>query len=147
MACLADINVSQGSVATHARCDRIFNDHLTANLPRNLPMKTIFKSVKIWQNYGHESMAPFFAHPVVSDQGTNVTQQSFPVVGLYSTNILGTIPPFTGVAYKSKLTGIRVDWYLPHVMTLARYQTTRLECLTRPERWHWVSHGGATIQP
>jgi len=47
MACFADINVSQGSVATHARCGGIFNSHLTANLPRNVPMKKILKSVKI----------------------------------------------------------------------------------------------------
>jgi len=33
MACFADINVSQGSVAT---CARIFNTQLTANLLRNL---------------------------------------------------------------------------------------------------------------
>jgi len=39
MACFADINVSQGSVATCARCGGIFNIHLTANLPRNLPVK------------------------------------------------------------------------------------------------------------
>ena len=38
-ACFADINVSQGSAATYARCDGIFNKHLTANLPRNLPVK------------------------------------------------------------------------------------------------------------
>jgi len=30
MACFADINVSQGSVATSARCGKIFNMHLTA---------------------------------------------------------------------------------------------------------------------
>jgi len=36
MACFADINVSQGSVATYARCDGIFNIHLTTNLPNNL---------------------------------------------------------------------------------------------------------------
>jgi len=36
MACLADINVSQGSAATYARCDGIVNSRLTANLPRNL---------------------------------------------------------------------------------------------------------------
>jgi len=47
MACFADINVSQGSVATYARCGGIVNVHLTASLPRNLPVKTIFKSVKI----------------------------------------------------------------------------------------------------
>jgi len=39
MACFADINVSQGSVATRARCGGIFDIHLTSNLPRNLPVK------------------------------------------------------------------------------------------------------------
>jgi len=39
MACFADINVSQGSVATHARCVGIFNIRLTTNLQRNLPVK------------------------------------------------------------------------------------------------------------
>ena len=53
MACFADINVSQGSVATCASCGGTFNIHLTANLPRNLPVK-VFKSVNIWQNYGHD---------------------------------------------------------------------------------------------
>jgi len=47
MACFADINVSQGNVATYANCGGIFNIHLTANLPRNLPVKKILKSVKI----------------------------------------------------------------------------------------------------
>ena len=40
MAC-ADTNVSQGSVATYASCGGIFNICLTANLPRNLPVKKI----------------------------------------------------------------------------------------------------------
>jgi len=47
MACFADINVSQGSVATHARCGRIFNIHLTANLLRNLTVKKFGTSAKI----------------------------------------------------------------------------------------------------
>jgi len=47
MACFADMNVSRGSVATYARCGAIFNIHLSANLPRNLPVKKILKSVKI----------------------------------------------------------------------------------------------------
>ena len=46
MACFADITVSQGSVATYARCSGIFNTHFTANLLRNLPL-IFFKSVKI----------------------------------------------------------------------------------------------------
>ena len=62
MACFADINISQGSVATYARCGGIFNMHLTANLPR---MKKKYKSVKILQNYGHESVAPFFCPPCI----------------------------------------------------------------------------------
>ena len=46
MACFADINVSQGSVATYARFDGSFNTHLTTNLPGNLSVN-FFKSVKI----------------------------------------------------------------------------------------------------
>jgi len=39
MDCFADVNVAQGNVATYARCGGIFNMDLTANLPRNLPIK------------------------------------------------------------------------------------------------------------
>ena len=39
MVCFANVIVSQGSVATYARCDGIFNIHLTTNFPRNLPVK------------------------------------------------------------------------------------------------------------
>ena len=60
VACFVGINVSQGSVATYARCDGIFNIHLTTNLPRNLPVKKNSTSVQIWQNCGHESLAPLF---------------------------------------------------------------------------------------
>jgi len=42
MACSADINVSQGSLGTYARCGGIINIHLTTYLPRNLPVKVIF---------------------------------------------------------------------------------------------------------
>ena len=58
MACYADINVSRGSAASYARCGWIFDIHLTAHLPGN--SKKILKPVKNWQNYGHESVAPFF---------------------------------------------------------------------------------------
>ena len=40
----------------------MFNIHVTANLPRNLPVN-FFTSVKMWQNYGHESVIPFFGPP------------------------------------------------------------------------------------
>ena len=46
MACFAEINVSQGSVATYAMCGGIFDIYLTANLQRNLPVKKFLKSVK-----------------------------------------------------------------------------------------------------
>jgi len=39
MAQFAHAHVSQGSVATYAKCGAIFNMRLTANLPRNLPVK------------------------------------------------------------------------------------------------------------
>jgi len=47
MACFADINILQRSVATYARFGEIFNMHLIANLPRNLSVKKLGKSVKI----------------------------------------------------------------------------------------------------
>jgi len=40
MACFGDTDISQGSVATYARCGGIINIHLTANLLRNLPART-----------------------------------------------------------------------------------------------------------
>ena len=64
MACFADINVSEGSVATYARCRGSFNIPLTTDLPRNLPVKKI-KLVNIWQNYCHESVAHFFDPPCI----------------------------------------------------------------------------------
>ena len=63
MACFADTNVSQGNVAIYARCGGIFDIGLTENLPRNRAVKKFLKSVKIWQSYGHESVAPFFGPP------------------------------------------------------------------------------------
>jgi len=43
MACFADINVSQGSVATYARGGGILSIHLTTDLRRHLPVKIFFK--------------------------------------------------------------------------------------------------------
>ena len=64
MTCFADNNVSQGSVATYARFGGIADIHLTANLPRNLPVKNFFKSVKNWQNLVMSLWPRFLAHPV-----------------------------------------------------------------------------------
>jgi len=47
MACFADFNVSQGSVATYARCSGSFYIHLTVNLSRNLPWKSFANRLRI----------------------------------------------------------------------------------------------------
>jgi len=57
----------------------IFNTRLTANLPRNLPVKKISKSVKIWQNYGYESVAlgaPCIVPEICSRTETNTQRRS-----------------------------------------------------------------------
>jgi len=51
---------SQGSVATYARNGGIFSNQLTANLPRNLSVKKLCKSVKIRQSCGLEFVASLF---------------------------------------------------------------------------------------
>ena len=64
MACIADVIVSQGSVATYARCGGIFNVHLTAKLLRNLPVKKNVNRLGFDRFFcGHESVAPFFGPP------------------------------------------------------------------------------------
>jgi len=67
MACFADINVSQSSVATYARCVGTFNVRLIANLPRNLLMNKFSKSVKICQNMIMGLWPALLAHPVCLD--------------------------------------------------------------------------------
>jgi len=64
MACFADINVSQGSVATYARCNEIFDIHLTANLLRNLPQKKIVNRLRIDRIMVISLWPRFPAHPV-----------------------------------------------------------------------------------
>jgi len=62
MTCFADNNVSQGSLATCAiKCP--FNCKFT----KESSFENSFKSVKIWQNYGHESVAPIFGPPCMSN--------------------------------------------------------------------------------
>ena len=75
MACFADIHVSHGSVATHARCGGIFNIHLIVDLLGNLPVRIFFKSVKIWQNYGHESVAALFGPPCICSTAICLRQE------------------------------------------------------------------------
>ena len=53
---------------------------LTPNLLRNLLVKKFGKSVvKISQNYGHECVAPFLAHPVVIGHYCSVYMVHFTV--------------------------------------------------------------------
>jgi len=47
IACFADANVSQSSVATNARCGGIFNIHFTTNFPRNRPVNS-FNRLRLW---------------------------------------------------------------------------------------------------
>jgi len=64
MACLADINVSRGSVATYARCGEIFNMHLTANLRRNLPVKNFVNRSRFDRIMVTSLWPSFSAHPI-----------------------------------------------------------------------------------
>jgi len=64
MACFADINVSQGSVATYARCVGMFNVHLTANLLRNLLVKNFTNRLRFDRIMAMSLWARFLAQPV-----------------------------------------------------------------------------------
>ena len=63
MARFADIRVSQGSVATYARCGGSFNIHLTTNLPRKFPLNFLIGSdlTELWSCV---CGPPFLARPV-----------------------------------------------------------------------------------
>jgi len=54
------IHISQGSVATHLRCDEIFNDRFIANFSPSLMVEEFGKSVNIWWSYGQESIVSRF---------------------------------------------------------------------------------------
>jgi len=64
MACFADINVSQGTVATYARCSGIIDIHLTANLPRNRQVKKCLNQLRTDKIMVMSVWPRFFAHPV-----------------------------------------------------------------------------------
>ena len=64
-ACFADINISQGSVATYARCGGNFNIHSTANLSRNLSVKFLKIGSDLTEMCVHESAAHFFDPPCI----------------------------------------------------------------------------------
>jgi len=64
MPCFGDINVSKGTVATYARCDGIFNIHLTTNLPRNLSADFLKIGLYLTELWSRVCGLTFLAHPV-----------------------------------------------------------------------------------
>ena len=54
----------QGSVAAYLRCGGIFNMHLTANLTRNLPVKTFVNRLRFDRIMVMSLWPRFLAHPV-----------------------------------------------------------------------------------
>ena len=61
-----NIDISQGSVATHLGCGRIFKYEFVANLPLSLSVKEFCKSVNICGSCGQELVSCFFlTHSVV----------------------------------------------------------------------------------
>jgi len=75
MACFADINVSQGCVATYARCGGIFDIHLTTTLQTNLPVKNLAYRLTFYRIMVMSLWPVFLAHPVcdvlISSYGQN----------------------------------------------------------------------------
>ena len=69
MACFADINVSQGSVAIYARCGGMFNTTLTINLLRNLPSEKIVNRLRFDRIMVKRLWPRFLAHPVYLVRG------------------------------------------------------------------------------
>ena len=84
MACFADINVSQGSVATHARCGGIFNQHLTTNLPKNLPVKKILNPLRFDRIVIMSLWPRFLAHPI----GGGATSGCLEYIGLANMGVV-----------------------------------------------------------
>ena len=72
MACFVDINVSQGT----ARCGRIFNMHLTATLPGNLPVKKTVNRLRFDRIMVTSLWPRFLAHPVYTGASTSLTDGS-----------------------------------------------------------------------
>jgi len=64
MACFADLNVSQGSVAIYGRCGGIFVNHLTANLPRNLTVKNFLNRLRTDRIMVMSLWPRFLANPI-----------------------------------------------------------------------------------
>jgi len=55
----SNIDISQGSVVTRLRCDRVFNDFI-AKLLISLSVKEFWKSISIWRSYRQDYGGTFF---------------------------------------------------------------------------------------
>ena len=62
----SDISVSQGGVATYARCGEIFNNHFTANLPKNLSVKNMVNRLRFGRIMAM-SLWPHFFGPLLDN--------------------------------------------------------------------------------
>ena len=69
-----NIDISQGSAATHLRCGGIFKYALVANLPVSLPVKEFRKLVNIGGSYGQEFGVLFFLRHRVYTTTTIIIQ-------------------------------------------------------------------------
>ena len=89
MACFADFNVSQGSVATYARCGGTFNIRLGTNLLRNLSARKKIVNRLRFDTIVVMSLCPrFLAHPIhLCDDRKEID----PVAGARFTKYLTTI--------------------------------------------------------
>jgi len=56
--------VLQGSVATWVNDGWIFSNFFIANLLLSVMVEEFWRSVRIWQNYGKNTVAPFSGHGV-----------------------------------------------------------------------------------
>jgi len=59
------IDISQGSVETHLRCGRMYNNHVIANFLQSVPVKNFGKSVNNWRRYGQKYCGKFFGSPCI----------------------------------------------------------------------------------
>jgi len=66
MASFADMNVSQGIVATYTRCSGIFNIHLTYDKFTKESSSEFFLISSDLTELWHESVAPFFGPTCIS---------------------------------------------------------------------------------
>ena len=70
MACFADVNVSQGSVATYARCGKIFNIKFNYKFTRQSPRENFYKIRLDFTELWPQICGPtFLAHPVCVNCG------------------------------------------------------------------------------